>query len=409
MSFLSAERLGELLGRLLTATRSFAYTAHYDAQARQLAPPTIADPRRACDLLPLDNPEQLSFGDRLLAAVPAEERQRRQDVFQDAFTSQQREVNVRFRCIDTSGKTYWIHEEATLESGNIIGVFAVLPVVEEAPLLAEPAPGPISTRPRLLKRSSDLTASDLEAGLKKQQFILAYQFQLQPQQQRITGVEAFIRWRHPEQGLLFPSRFLSLAEESGLIEALGLWMAESAYHQQRVWQDSGYDIPLCLNIAGRQLLQTGFSQKLPAGNFRFELTENTLLQHGEALRESLLALSKRGFPIGLDNVGTGNITDATLMRFPLRYLKIARSLVQNLDVEESAEKVQWIIALGRAHGLEVTADGVETHQEAQQLLAAGCTALQGYLYSRPIGAEALEELLRSGNYLLPERPLARAA
>ncbi|MCX6366578.1 MAG: EAL domain-containing protein [Armatimonadetes bacterium] len=409
MSILSAERLGELLARLLIATRSFAYTAHYDTQAKRLAPPTIADPCRACDLLPLDNPEQLGFGELLLAAVPQEEQQRRQGLFEAAIASQQREVKVRFQCRDTAGKTYWIHEEATLESGNIIGVFAVLPVVEETPLLAEPAPTSPSTRPRLLKRHGNLTASDLEEGLRRQQFTLAYQFQLQPQQQRITGVEAFIRWRHPEQGLLFPARFLALAEESGLIEALGLWMAEAAYQQQREWQARGYDIPLCLNIAGRQLMQSGLAQKLPAGNFRFELTESTLLQHGEALRDSILALSRQGFPIGLDNVGIGYITEAILTRFPLRYLKIARSLVQNLDVEESAQKVQWIIELGRAHGLEVTADGVETPQEAQQLLAAGCSALQGYLYSRPIGAEALEEILRSGNYLLPERPLASAA
>jgi EAL domain-containing protein (putative c-di-GMP-specific phosphodiesterase class I) len=409
MSFLSAERLGELLSRLLTATRSFAYTAHYDAAAKQLSSPAIADSVRAGELLPLGENDEQSFGQRFLAAIPEDERRRRQEIFDEAFAAQQRAVQVRFPCVDLSGKTHYIQEEATLEASNVIGIFAVLPVLEEAPLLAEPAPGHTTSRPRLMKRSGDLTARDLEEGLSKQQFTLAYQFQLQPQRQRITGVEAFIRWRHPEQGLLFPSRFLALAEESGQIEALGLWMAETAYQQQREWQDHGYDIPLCLNIAGRQILQLGFAQKLPHGNFRFEVTENTLLQHGEALREGILALSKQGFPIGLDNVGTGHLTEATLKRFSLRYLKIARSLVQNLDVEESAQKVQWIIALGRAHGLEVTADGVETPKEAQQLLAAGCSALQGYLYSRPIGAEALEEILRSGNYLLPERPLARAA
>jgi EAL domain-containing protein (putative c-di-GMP-specific phosphodiesterase class I) len=415
MSSLSSERLAELLSRLLTATRSFAYTAHYDPQTRQLTAPAISGEAQAQNLLKLAGTDA-GYGVALLAAMPPEDLMKREALFEAALASQQKVVQIRFRCRDAEGKTHWIHEEATVENGNIIGVLSVLPCVEkeeEAPfVLVEAAPAVFQPRPRLLKRAqatASLPTSELEEGLVKEQFTLAYQFQIQPQQRRIVGAEVFIRWRHPEQGLLFPSRFLPQAEESGFIHLLGQWMVQSAHSQQCAWEQAGYEVPLSLNLTGRQVTYPNFARSLPQGKLRFELTEATLLKHEELLLNSLTSLAECGFTLGLDNAGLGELTEAHLRRFPLRYLKIARSLVQNLESEESLQRTKRLLALGCAHEIEIIADGVETPQQAQFLQEAGCHTLQGYLYSRPMGAEALADVFCSGGYHLPAMPLGQTA
>ena len=406
MTSLSTERLAELLSRLLSATRSFAYTAHYIAEAKKVSAPAIAEEERAREILPLL--EQSHYGEALLASIPLEDRARRALVWEAALTEGARHVQARFRSLDAQGRTHWLHEEATIENGSIVGIFSILPAADEAPLMVEEAP--TAARPRILKRANAaVRASEFEEALARDQFTLAYQLQIQPQQHLLCGAEVFVRWRHPEQGLLFPSRFLPQAEESGFIHILGQWMVEAAYRQQCAWEHAGYLVPLSLNLAGRQILHPGFAESLPVGKLRFELTEAALLQHGELLLPGIKALVEHGFTLGLDNAGVGGLTAEILERYPIHYIKVARSLVQNLETEESAQKASRVIALGNALRLEVIADGVETPQQAQQLQESGCSVLQGYLYSRPLSAEALEDVFRSGNYHLLSAELQKAA
>ncbi len=400
MSSLSYDSLAELVSRLLAATRSFAYTANFSLEGNQLSPPAIAEELRAREVLPLEVEGQGRFGEALLASIPLEDRARRTTTWEAARLAGTRTVQVKFRSVDAQGRAHWLHEEAILEHGTIVGVFSVLPVAGEAMLqLAEAPPAP---RPRLLKRATTaVRISELEEGLTQNQFTLAYQFQLQPKQHLISGAEVFVRWRHPELGLLFPSRFLPQAEESGFIHQLGQWMVKTACSQQDAWEQAGYSIPLSLNLSSRQVLQPDFAAQLPGEKLRFELTEATLLQQGEQLRGGLKSLHECGFTLGLDNMGLAPLTTEILAQYPITYLKIARSLVQNLETPECLQKALRVIALGDSLGLEVIADGVETNQQAQQLQDSGCSTLQGYLYSRPISAEAMDEVFSSGSYRLP--------
>lgn len=408
MSALTSERLSELLARLLQATRSFAYVAQLDDETGSLQGFSVAEPERVQSLLPLAPGR--SFEESL---APDDQHQRR-----EAFRTGERAVQTRFRCTDANGTVHWLHEEAIVEAGRVVGILSLLPAPAQAavaeplaPLAALPADDPLAaprpTRARMLRASSKATSSaDLEQALEENQFALAYQFQLEPETRLMTAAEVFVRWRHPSQGLLFPSRFLQKAEESGLIIPLGNWVIKAACQQQQEWRQRGYFLPLIFNLTTDQLTSPGFVEHLPEAAIRLELPESAIALHGERLAPYLQSLEERGFVTGLDNAGLTPLTDSLLETLPVRFLKLSRTIVQGLDVPETAQKARQTLLQAHRHGLQLIAEGVETPEQAQWLLATGCQVLQGYFYSRPLSGEALEEILRAGSYQLPDSPVA---
>ena len=401
MTALSDDKLGLLLARLLAAARSFAYVAERDSETGALTKFMVAQPERAQALLPLHL--ETTYGAAFQAAILPDDLQARHATFQQ----QEGCFQNRFRCRDQRGMVHSIHEEASAEGNQVIGILSILPTAETIVLpTSEPAP---TSNPRLLRRrTSSIAAADIELALAQNQFTLAYQFQVIPAQHRLVSAEVFLRWRHPQQGLLFPAKFLSVAEEAGLIGAIGHWTATAAAAQQALWATADVHLPLALNLSTRQLLDPQFAQSLPDATLLLEFPESALT-HPASLTPGLCALAKRGFQIGIDNAGLEPLDSALLTSLPLSYLKLARSLVQDLEAPESAQKAHRLLELGRACKLTIIADGVETPQQAQWLQKEGCQLQQGYLYSRPLAAEALDEILRSGSYHLPESGYKKAA
>jgi EAL domain-containing protein (putative c-di-GMP-specific phosphodiesterase class I) len=397
MPVLSVVHREELVARLLHATRAIAYVAQLDPETGKLSGLALAEGVRAQELLALAPASSVAAA--LDAAIPHDDQQARQRAFQ----SGKREVQTRFRYTDHAGTAHWLHEEAIVEGQHVVGVLSVLPTPAQVtePLL-RPEPEPTSPRPRSLRTlTKPTTSGELERALDEKQFTLAYQFQLQPAQRTLVGAEVFVRWRHPSQGLLFPGRFLQKAEESGLIIPLGTWVIEAAVAQQQAWLQRGFRVPLSINLAVNQLTSPHFAEQLPSAPLSLELPESALALHGKALLPHLTALKERDFTLGLDNAGLTPLPTTLLEQLPLSYVKLSRTIVQELDSPENQQRAEALAAQARTHGLQLAADGVETSTQALWLQEHGYPILQGYLYSRPLAAEALEDIIRSGSYQLP--------
>ncbi len=210
----------------------------------------------------------------------------------------------------------------------------------------------------------------------------------------VVGVEALLRWTHPQLGTIPPARFIPIAEESGLILRLGDWVLEQACHTQRQLEAAGHGIPVSLNVSPRQFHQADFVDRVLAALERsgaqarllvFEVTEGLLLENLERTIPRMQALAARGIRFSIDDFGTGYSSLAYLKRLPLHELKIDRSFIQDTpgDPGDTAI-VEMILSMARHLGLKVVAEGVETRAQADFLAAHGCDAMQGYLYARPV-------------------------
>jgi diguanylate cyclase (GGDEF)-like protein/PAS domain S-box-containing protein len=221
-----------------------------------------------------------------------------------------------------------------------------------------------------------------------------------------TGAEALVRWQHPERGLVPPNEFIPLAEETGLIMPLTDWLLETACRQLRAWADAGLPcLPLSVNLAAPNLADPGLPDKLntltrrfdvPASWLVLEITETMLMRNVESVVARLQALRSQGYGVSLDDFGTGYSSLSYLKRFPIDELKIDRAFVT--DVARGGRDgalATAIIALARGLELRVVAEGVETVEQSAFLLQQGCWLQQGYLFSRPLPAEAFEALLRA--------------
>jgi diguanylate cyclase (GGDEF)-like protein/PAS domain S-box-containing protein len=248
-------------------------------------------------------------------------------------------------------------------------------------------------------------------------FFLEYQPIISCATGEITGIEALVRWRHPQSGLLPPRAFIPLAEETGLIASLGRWVLSTACADARNWrhQVARPVLPsLCINLSGKELTRetVGFIKHLldelhREGNdlsLSLELTES-VLNNGKGNAQLLHDLRACGIQLGLDDFGTGFSCLAHLLRSPFAILKIAQSFISNLLPDgENAAVVRTIVALGKNLGLTTIAEGVETREQLQQLAQMGCDRAQGYLFSFPVNAEAITSLLRANPHLLPTGP-----
>lgn len=242
----------------------------------------------------------------------------------------------------------------------------------------------------------------LELGV----FEVFYQAKVDAAQQRIVGVEALIRWRSAEGRLIPPAEFIPLAEETGLIVAIGQQVLLRACQDARRWIDAGHGLRVSVNISavqfrderfvaqvGEILAQTGMQ---PA-QLELEITEGVLASDQFGSRQTLAALRELGVRIAIDDFGTGYSSLAYLKRFPVNVLKIDQSFVRDMLHDHSdAAIIEAIIMLGDALDLELVAEGVETRAQEQALLALGCGVMQGYLYCRPVPCETMSELLLAG-------------
>ena len=245
-----------------------------------------------------------------------------------------------------------------------------------------------------------LLETQLRQGLAEGQFLLHYQ----PQVDRsgaLIGAEALLRWQHPEQGLVLPGAFIPLAEETGLILPLGLWVLETACAQLADWarRPETAHLTLAVNVSARQFHQPDFldmvqdrldRQPFPPDRLKLELTESLLLTHVEDTVATMNALKSVGLSLSLDDFGTGYSSLAYLKRLPLDQIKIDQSFVRDLLSDPSdAAIVRATLAMASSLGLEVIAEGVETPAQWAFLLEHGCCTFQGYLFGRPAPIEQL--------------------
>jgi diguanylate cyclase (GGDEF)-like protein len=222
---------------------------------------------------------------------------------------------------------------------------------------------------------------------------------------RPIGVEALVRWQHPDRGLLAPAEFITVAEESGLIGELGLWVLRDSCRQAAEWQAAfSPDFGISVNVSGRQVAQPAFPAQvteivrasgLTAGTLMLEITESVLIEEADAPMTVLSQLRDRELRLVLDDFGTGFSSLSYLQRFPLDGLKIDRSFVSGLDNETpgGAAIVDAVARMAAGLDLHLVAEGVETEAQAARLIDLGCTHAQGYLFARPMPAEQLSEYL----------------
>ena len=246
--------------------------------------------------------------------------------------------------------------------------------------------------------------SNLRPALERAEFFVQYQPQISIRDFHLVGMEALVRWQHPSFGLLGPSEFISLAEESGMIIALGDWIMRTACAQSKVWQDAGLaPMVVSVNFSARQFQQPTFitdvSHILKDTNLdprwlELELTESSIMKDPEEAIEKLHELKLMGVRVAIDDFGTGYSSLNYLKRFPIDTLKIDRTFVSDVckDPHDTAI-VRAIIDLGHALDLTVIAEGVETKEQLQYLSALECDVVQGFLFSKALSAKAFEELL----------------
>ncbi len=244
---------------------------------------------------------------------------------------------------------------------------------------------------------------DLRQGIKTKQFLLYYQ----PQVERghVTGAEALIRWKHPRRGIVSPNDFIPLAEESRLILPLGDWVLEAACEQIALWagRKETAHLTVAVNISALQFRQPEFVEQVLAilsrtgakpENLRLELTESMLVENIEDIIAKMNELKSHGLRFSLDDFGTGYSSLAYLKRLPLDRLKIDRSFVRDMLVDATSGAItQTILSLGRAMGVAVIAEGVETEEQRDYLAGLGCHSFQGFLFSPPLPLEQFEAFL----------------
>ncbi|SHG75391.1 putative bifunctional diguanylate cyclase/phosphodiesterase [Ferrimonas marina] len=252
---------------------------------------------------------------------------------------------------------------------------------------------------------------DLELALGKRQFELHYQPLVDVNQGRILGAEALLRWHHPRLGLMLPGRFIELAERSGQIETIGRWVLETALYQLHLWQRRWPALQMHVNVSVKQLLSGELYDicwaqlnryRVKPGTLVLEITETTLLEDIQLVTKLCDQLGELGIVLAIDDFGTGYSSMRYLKQLPVNKLKIDRSFIADLESSpESQQLVPAIIAMGKALGLSITAEGVENEYQRQFLAALDCDEAQGFLFSKAVLPQTLETLLEAEIDLLP--------
>ncbi|MGM0594303.1 MAG: EAL domain-containing protein [Pseudomonadota bacterium] len=247
---------------------------------------------------------------------------------------------------------------------------------------------------------------DLHRALEEEQFFLHYQPQVDALNGRVVQCEALIRWQHPERGLIPPDRFIPIAEETGLIHAIGDWVIGEVFRQHAQWRKAGIRAPkVAINLSARQFRQEKLVERIlglleasevEVTAIEFEVTESVAMENAESTMRRLEALSRKGFTIAIDDFGTGYSSLSYLKRFPVDKLKLDRSFVMDIQHDPNDAAISAaVISMTRSLGLQVVAEGVESEAQRDFLLEQGCRIMQGYLYSRPLSGEDLLDYLKA--------------
>jgi EAL domain-containing protein (putative c-di-GMP-specific phosphodiesterase class I) len=245
--------------------------------------------------------------------------------------------------------------------------------------------------------------NNLRRALERDEFEIYYQPKVNINTKKIVGMEALVRWRHPELGFISPSEFIPLAEDTGLIVPLSEWILRQACAQNKLWFDEGFPLNVAVNLSARQFQQQDLAQTilkiieetgLEPGNLDLEITESSIMKNAEAAIKTLEELKKTGIRISIDDFGTGYSSLGYLKRLPIDILKIDRSFVQDVTSNpDDAARVMAIVTLAHNLRLKVVAEGVETEDQFKFLQLLKCDECQGYLFSEPVTAEKFRKLL----------------
>jgi len=256
--------------------------------------------------------------------------------------------------------------------------------------------------------------SDLRQALAQGEFLLHYQPKVELATGLIIGTEALLRWRHPRRGLVPPKEFISLAEETGLIAAIGEWALAAACARTKAWQDQGFArLSVAVNLSARQFADPMLLPKLTGiiresglhpSSLELEITESMVMSHGESAVAVLESLKSIGVTIAIDDFGTGYSSLAYLKRFPIDAIKIDRSFIQDIPADSDDKKItRAIIAMAHSMRLKVVAEGVETAEQLSFLRTQRCDAVQGYFLYRPLQEDAVADVLALNRRDLPAR------
>jgi diguanylate cyclase (GGDEF)-like protein/PAS domain S-box-containing protein len=248
--------------------------------------------------------------------------------------------------------------------------------------------------------------ADLRGALQRREFLLYFQPKLSLRTRRITGVEALLRWRHPQRGLALPGDFIPLLEESGLIVEAGEWVLNRACAQVREWIQAGETpVPIAVNLSAKQFQGQDIAgaveralraQEVEPRLLEIEITESAAMQKADGTIVTLDKLKKQGVQVAIDDFGTGYSSLSYLQRFPVDALKLDRSFVSALPRDRSGVSISLaVITMAHSLGLKVIAEGVETSEQVAFLAEHGCDEMQGYYLSRPLPAEDCREFLRA--------------
>ncbi|MDQ3684515.1 MAG: bifunctional diguanylate cyclase/phosphodiesterase [Acidobacteriota bacterium] len=251
------------------------------------------------------------------------------------------------------------------------------------------------------------TESELRRAIEHKEFCVYYQPIFSLKTRDVSGFEALVRWRHPERGMVSPAEFIPLAEETGLIADIGNWVLREACRQLRRWQEqlpAGESLTMSVNLSCKQLSQPDLVEQVSeilqetgigSGTLLLEITESAMMNNIEAALSTLRQLQALGVALSIDDFGTGYSSLSYLHRFPAAILKIDRSFVSRIgSTREDAAIVRTIKTLADELGMSVVAEGVETEEQLWHLEALGCKYVQGYLFAKPLDAEAASCLLR---------------
>jgi EAL domain-containing protein (putative c-di-GMP-specific phosphodiesterase class I) len=251
----------------------------------------------------------------------------------------------------------------------------------------------------------------IEAGLHRAlaggEFVLHYQPKVHLETGAMTGAEALIRWAHPERGLIYPTDFVPIAEDCGLMVPIGRWVLREACRQARAWIDEGRPpMAVAVNISAGEFRDPRFLEhvrealrdtRLEARCLELELTESSLIQHAESTALLLQALRDLGVQVAIDDFGTGYSSLSYLRKFPINVLKVDQSFVQEISADPAGNSIVCaVISMGRSLGHRVVAEGVETQEQLAFLRSQQCGEGQGYYFSRPLGPDQFVKLVETG-------------
>lgn len=248
--------------------------------------------------------------------------------------------------------------------------------------------------------------SSLRRALERDEFLLHYQAKIDLHTGKVSGMEALIRWQHPDLGMVSPAQFIPLAEETGLIIPIGKWVLRTACHQNKLWQAQGLQpLRISVNLSARQFSDENLVQDisdilqetdLSADYLELEITESMVMRDPEKAVRLLTTLKEMGIRLAIDDFGVGYSSLATIKRFPVDTIKVDRSFIRDIpeDTEDKA-LTEAIIAMGKTLSLNVVAEGVETQEQYDFLREKACDEFQGFYFSKPLEKDKFAELLRT--------------